>query len=171
VPVPLKTLWSPDLAPDIVLPFLAWAVSVDVWRNDWPETLKRQAIRASLAQHRRKGSVASVRDALAQIGFAGATIIEGGGGGAVEGALYDGTHLYDGAIRYDSGGQSFDGHWATYRVEVPGGLSEADFALIEEALAAIAPVRSHLVGLVATGADGAALYDGAHLYDGSILYA
>jgi phage tail P2-like protein len=55
---------DPYACPIAFLPFLAWAVSVDVWRSDWPEAQKRAAVAASLAVHRRKGTVAGVKAAL-----------------------------------------------------------------------------------------------------------
>ncbi|MGT1842761.1 phage tail protein I, partial [Enterobacter hormaechei subsp. xiangfangensis] len=36
-PVPLRRLWSPDDCPANLLPWLAWAFSVDRWDENWPE--------------------------------------------------------------------------------------------------------------------------------------
>ncbi|MDN4697153.1 phage tail protein I [Vibrio parahaemolyticus] len=54
VEIPISTLWDPWKCPLDVLPFLAWAVSVDMWRTDWPETVKRRIVASSLSVHRKK---------------------------------------------------------------------------------------------------------------------
>ncbi len=41
-PVPLRRLWSPDDCPANLLPWLAWAFSVDRWDESWPEATKRE---------------------------------------------------------------------------------------------------------------------------------
>ncbi len=46
VPVPLRELWDPLACPLEFLPYLAWALSVDRWDENWPETepyLRRDA--------------------------------------------------------------------------------------------------------------------------------
>ncbi|MBD2789970.1 phage tail protein I, partial [Xenorhabdus sp. DI] len=48
IPVPIRDLWNPDRCPVRMLPYLAWAWSVDRWDMDWPEQAKREAIRASM---------------------------------------------------------------------------------------------------------------------------
>ncbi|WP_313073381.1 phage tail protein I [Melaminivora sp.] len=62
--VPLRELWSPAACPAPLLPWLAWAFSVDAWDDAWSEPQKRAAIAASYAVHRAKGTVAAVRQAL-----------------------------------------------------------------------------------------------------------
>ncbi|WP_226941135.1 phage tail protein I [Janthinobacterium violaceinigrum] len=47
VPVPLRELWNADRCPVALLPFLAWACSVDRWDDNWPESIKRGTIKAS----------------------------------------------------------------------------------------------------------------------------
>lgn len=64
LPVPLRTLYDPDLCPADLLGWLAWSQSVDVWDDDWSEAEKRAVIRASFFVHARKGTVAAVRRAL-----------------------------------------------------------------------------------------------------------
>ena len=36
VPVPIRDLWNPDTCPVALLPYLAWAFSVDRWSQAWP---------------------------------------------------------------------------------------------------------------------------------------
>lgn len=68
IPVPIKDLWNPESCPAQLLPWLAWAVSVDVWESSWPENIKRKVIANSLAIHRIKGTVKSVEQALDALG-------------------------------------------------------------------------------------------------------
>ncbi|MBB3141213.1 phage tail protein I [Halomonas organivorans] len=69
LPVPLRTLWNPHTCPAHLLPFLAWAFSVDHWSPDWPERIKRDVIAASFEVHRIKGTRLAVDRALAAMGI------------------------------------------------------------------------------------------------------
>lgn len=68
VKIPIATLWDPWNCSIGVLPFLAWALSVDQWRSDWPETVKRRVVASSLDVHRIKGTRPAVERALAALG-------------------------------------------------------------------------------------------------------
>jgi phage tail P2-like protein len=69
VPVPNRTLWSPETCPEEILPWLAWALSVDEWDAAWPVPQKRNAIADSIAFHRRKGTVGALKAALERLGY------------------------------------------------------------------------------------------------------
>ena len=69
IPNPLYTLWNPRTCPSHILPWLAWAFSVDDWRSDWPDEIKREAIMASATIHRVKGTIGAVRRALEALGY------------------------------------------------------------------------------------------------------
>jgi len=69
VAVPVKQLWSPFTCPANVLPWLAWALSVDEWDGTWPVETQRQVIAASIDQHRKKGTVGALRRALQRLGY------------------------------------------------------------------------------------------------------
>lgn len=75
LPVQVGALWSPDLCPPGLLGHLAWSLSLDVWRDEWPEAVKRQMLAASLRVHARAGTPSAVRDVLASLNFA-ADIVE-----------------------------------------------------------------------------------------------
>lgn len=60
----IETIWDAWRCPASLLPWLAWAMSVDVWDEDWSEIVKRQAIADSPFYHRIKGTVRSVEKAL-----------------------------------------------------------------------------------------------------------
>ena len=66
VPAPQRSLWNPDTCPLPLLPFLAWALSIDDWDPSWPEAVKRQQVRQAIPDHRHKGSAAVVRAAIAR---------------------------------------------------------------------------------------------------------
>lgn len=65
----ITTIWDPYKCPVGLLPYLAWALSVDVYDDEWSEDRKRNVIAASPLVHRRKGTVDSVERALAGLGL------------------------------------------------------------------------------------------------------
>jgi len=69
VDVPIKQLWSPATCPAGILPWLAWALSVDEWNSSWPVETQRQVIAASIDEHRKKGTVGALRRALQRLGY------------------------------------------------------------------------------------------------------
>ena len=69
VPIPLRTLYNPDLCPLPLLPYLAWAFSVDRWDSKWTEAAKRAAIRSAYYIHSRKGTIASLRRVVEPLGY------------------------------------------------------------------------------------------------------
>lgn len=70
VDAPIGTVWSPDVCAAELLPWLAWALSVDEWDLTWTERQKRDAIKASCSVHQHKGTIGAVIDALGSLGFA-----------------------------------------------------------------------------------------------------
>ena len=60
VPTPLATLMNPDAIRSDLLPWLAWHLGVDAWKDYWPEYVKRawvgQAIPIARRRHRRRGA-------------------------------------------------------------------------------------------------------------------
>ncbi|UYM14254.1 phage tail protein I [Endozoicomonas euniceicola] len=68
LPVIYRKLWNPDLCPVEFLPYLAWAFSLDDWNDNWPEHIKRQSLKDALYQHRIKGSLQAVENAIARFG-------------------------------------------------------------------------------------------------------
>ena len=69
VPVPIRDTWDADTCPASLLPWLAWAFSVDQWDANWPEAQKRATIRSAVAVHRYKGTIGSVRESIASLGI------------------------------------------------------------------------------------------------------
>ena len=77
LPVPVGQMMNPATCPAAFLPWLAWALSVDDWDAGWSEAQKRTVIAASVAVHRRKGTIASVKQAMAAMGYGDVVITEG----------------------------------------------------------------------------------------------
>lgn len=69
VPVPLRTLWDPFACPVNLLPYLAWALSVDRWDPDWPEATKRNVIASSFYVHQHKGTISALRRVVEPLGY------------------------------------------------------------------------------------------------------
>lgn len=65
---------NPDLSPKAILPWLAWAVSVDDWSDNWPENVKREMIKNSIFLHQIKGTKQAVKKALEIVGVSGEII-------------------------------------------------------------------------------------------------
>lgn len=69
LPVPLRTLWNPQTCPLELLPYLAWAWSVDRWDQSWPAETKRAVVAASQFIHRRKGTISAIRRVVEPLGY------------------------------------------------------------------------------------------------------
>lgn len=68
VPAPLRALWNPDTCPADLLPWLAWALSIDAWKSYWPDSIKRERVRSAIEIQRHKGTAKSVRDVVQSFG-------------------------------------------------------------------------------------------------------
>lgn len=69
LPVILRSLWNPETCPLNLLPWLAWAWSVDDWSDAWSERQKRDTVKQALAVQRIKGTIGAVRRALGALGL------------------------------------------------------------------------------------------------------
>ncbi|MEX3924407.1 phage tail protein I [Paraburkholderia sp. BR10936] len=69
VDIPAREVWNADACPVELLPWLAWALSVDFWDSNWEESQKRAAIRTAFDVQRVKGTVGAVETALASLGW------------------------------------------------------------------------------------------------------
>ena len=68
LPVPLRTLFDPDTIPAHLLPWLAWHLGLDAWKDYWPEQVKRARVRSAIPIARKKGTAAAVREVVASFG-------------------------------------------------------------------------------------------------------
>lgn len=69
LPVSLRKLWNAKTCPVELLPYLAWAWSVDRWDARWPEATKRSVVAASEYVHRHKGTIGSLRRVVEPLGY------------------------------------------------------------------------------------------------------
>jgi len=70
IEAPVKALWNPDTCPEALLPYLAWSLGLDTWKNYWPIAVRRSRVKNAIAIMRRKGTAAAVRDVIASFGGA-----------------------------------------------------------------------------------------------------
>ena len=103
--------------PAALLPWLAHAMSVDVWDDAWPEARKRSVIARSFAVHRRKGTLPALVEALELIFGAGVTI----------------TEWWD-----------YEGVPGTFRLTIPGFEGPAQEALLSRVVESTKPSHAHL---------------------------
>lgn len=135
IDTPLRDVWSPENCPEHLLPWLAWALSIDSWDANWPVHVRRARIAAAIAVQRRKGTAQSVIDVVASFG-----------GNVVFREWFEqdppGTpHTFQ--LSISLGGQS-------------GGAPSAGFiSQVIDEVARTKPVRSHFDFTVATSARGA----------------
>lgn len=132
IETPLRDLWNAWDCPEPLLPWLAWALSVDQWSADWPIEVRRARVAAAIAIQRIKGTAKSVRD-----------VIESFGGNVVLREWFEKVprgipHTF--SMTVSLGGQS-------------GGAPSSEFidAVIAE-VARTKPARSHFDFTVATNA-------------------
>jgi phage tail P2-like protein len=68
IPSPLPSLMNPDTIPTNLLPWLAWHLGVDAWKDYWPEQVKRAHVKAAIPIARKNGTAAAVRQVVAAFG-------------------------------------------------------------------------------------------------------
>ena len=69
IPVPVRDMWNPDTCPANLLPWLAWAFSLDEWDTTWTEAEKREVIKQSIFIHKHKGTIGAIDRALKPLGY------------------------------------------------------------------------------------------------------
>ncbi len=156
-PSAIATLWDPHTCPIDVLPWLAWAFSVDDWDDTWRETVKRAVVAESIETHKLKGTVSAIRRVFTALGFGAIEIDEGRSG-----------HTRDGRIRRDGWAYRapYGVAWAWYRIRMSQLLPVRMAATARVMLAANAPARCHLYEIDYTAArlvrNGYARRDGTY---------
>ncbi|HCB0125977.1 TPA: phage tail protein I [Klebsiella variicola subsp. variicola] len=144
ITVAIRTLWTPTACPVDLLPYLAWALSVDRWDKDWPAERKIAVIQRSYWLHRRKGTRAAVRRVIEDMGFS-ATFAEW----------------------FDVGDEP-----GTFRIEVDlndVGLTPKTLDELNRLIGGAKPVSRHISQMtILTGTNGQA-WIGVAAYDGDTL--
>ncbi|WP_051677193.1 phage tail protein I [Maridesulfovibrio frigidus] len=120
VPVDIRDLWNPEKCPVVFLPWLAWSLSVDLWKDSWPEATKRAVIKTSIAIHRIKGTPVAVERYLDALGIS-ADVLEW---------------------------FEYDGDEYKFKVSTETTASEAVYFDMLEAVAVAKNTRSHLDSIV-----------------------
>lgn len=69
IPPAVRLVWNPDTCPSSVLPWLAWAFSVDEWDSNWSDNQKRGAVKSAVSIHKHKGTIGAVKDAINALGI------------------------------------------------------------------------------------------------------
>lgn len=144
VPVPIRQLWNPDKCPVHLLPYLAWALSVDRWDKNWTEKAKRDAIKAAMFIHKHKGTIGALRRVVEPLGY---------------------------LIRVVEWWQNNDAP-GTFRLDIgvlETGITEAMYQEIEAVIADAKPASRHLIGLTIQLETRGKFYCGASSYAGDSL--
>ncbi|EMB9094495.1 phage tail protein I [Escherichia coli] len=144
LPVSLNQLWDPDTCPVALLPYLAWALSVDRWDRDWTEETKRQVIRDAWAIHRHKGTISAIRRVVEPFGY------------VINVTEWWETSDPRGTFRLDIG-------------VLDVGITEEMYTEMERLIADARPVSRHLVGLNIMQDIQGYLYTGGVMYDGDVI--
>lgn len=143
-PVRIRELWNPDTCPANLLPWLAWAFSVDRWDEKWPEATKRAVIRDAYFIHCHKGTIGAIRRVVEPLGY-----------------LINVTEWWENS---DPPG--------TFRLDIgvlESGITEAMYQEMERLIADAKPASRHLIGLNITRDIPGYLFAGGVAYDGDVI--
>ena len=144
VPVPLRELWNPDTCPLALLPYLAWAFSVDRWDENWTEEAKRSAVRSSWFVHKHKGTIGALRRVVEPLGY------------LIRVREWWQTNERPGTFRLDVG-------------VLETGITAEMYQELERLINDAKPVSRHLIGLSINLDVTGTLPVSAAAYDGSVL--
>ncbi|ABR85128.1 phage tail protein I [Pseudomonas aeruginosa] len=146
LPVPLRELMNPQRCPVELLPYLAWAWSVDRWDERWSEGVKRKAIAAAFHIHQHKGTIAALRRVIEPLGY----LIE-----VLEWWQSDPP-----------------GPPGTFRLRIgvlESGITDVMFEEVERLIDDAKPLTRHLVGMDISLETQGWMHIGSGHYDGDIL--
>lgn len=133
VPVIVKQVWNPTTCPPDLLPWLAWAMSVDEWDVVWNDAQKREAVRQSMRIHEKKGTVDAVKRAINAV-FGSGSVVEW----------------------WEFGGQPH-----TFKVQVKSQFPNVEaYKKLIRLVNAAKPLRSHITGIQVVSEANLNLYVG-----------
>lgn len=144
--VPLRDLWSPDRCPLSLLPYLAWALSVDRWDQSWSEKTKRAVIKASFFVHKRKGTINAIRRAVEPLGY-----------------------LIELIEWWQTAPMGTPGTFALKLGVLETGITEEMYLEVERLIDDAKPVSRHLTGLAISLETQGNLNVAVSLYDGDVI--
>lgn len=142
VPIPISTLYNPDTCPVDLLPYLAWAWSVDRWDPSWADQTKRNVIKASYSVHKKKGTIGSLRRVVEPLGY-----------------LIKVTEWWN-----------FGGVPGTFKLDIgvlDTGITDEMYQELERLISDAKPVSRHLIGLSIKAEVAGETYLAAALLSGS----
>lgn len=146
VPVPIRDLINPDRCPVALLPYLAWAFSVDRWDSRWSESAKRGAIRSSYYIHSRKGTIGALRRVVEPLGY-----------------------LIEVVEWFQTEPQGVPGTFAIKVGVSDEGISEETYQELTWLIDDARPVTRHMTGLAISLQTTGAFYIAGGVYDGDLL--
>lgn len=145
LPVPLRDLWNPDRCPVNMLPYLAWALSVDRWDEAWSASTKRRVIKASFFVHQHKGTLGALRRVVEPLGY-----------------LIEIIEWFQTNPRGPRG---------TFRLRIgvlETGITDEMYQELERVIDDAKPLSRHLVGLAISLESRGSLYIGMASYQGEV---
>ena len=143
VPVPLRTLWNPHSCPARLLPYLAWAFSVDRWDPTWTEAAKRDVIATSFYVHKKKGTISALRRVVEPLGY-----------------------LLEVTEWWETTPVGTPGTFALRIGVLNTGITDAMYQELERLIDDAKPASRHITGLDLAGETFGTFYAGAATYDG-----
>ncbi len=156
IEIPISQLWNPQTCPLHMLPYLAWALSVDEWDPNWSEEDQRNVVAESVELHRLKGTLGSIKRVLKSAGYGDATVLEN-----LDAQLRDGSVTRNGHHVYGGSTGNEGNEWAQYRVYLTRPITIEQATQVRRLLNNTAPARCHLAGLH---------FDRAlHLHNGTLM--
>lgn len=144
VPVPLRQLWNPLECPAPLLPYLAWAFSVDRWDENWTEEAKRNVIQTAKYIHKHKGTIGAIRRVVEPLGY------------LINVTEWWHNNEAPGTFRLDIG-------------VLESGITEEMYLEMERLIADAKAASRHLTGLNITQDVRGEFYVGGLSYDGDII--
>jgi len=144
IPVNLRQLWDPNECPAGLLPYLAWALSVDRWDKNWSEQTKRAVIKVAFSIHRKKGTISALRHVVEPFGY------------LIRVTEWWQTGEEPGTFRLDIGVQD-------------QGITEETYQELERLISDAKPLSRHLIGLAINLSTEGDIYVNAACYHGDAL--
>lgn len=147
IDIPIRHLSNPATCPAAFLPWLAWALSVDEWSPDWTEQTQRAAIAASIGVHRRKGTVAALRAAIAAAGYGDVDVVE-----RYALARHDGARRHNGGNdNYAIGADDFGNPIRWAQTQTVGGITFTQIGVTTNPATGKSQVIYDIVGTFSAG--------------------
>ncbi|SDJ41695.1 phage tail protein I [Billgrantia gudaonensis] len=145
VPVPLRDLWRPATCPAHLLPYLAWAFSVDRWDPAWSEAAKRDVIATAFYVHRKKGTISALRRVVEPLGY-----------------------LLEVVEWWETEPAGTPGTFSLRIGVLDTGITEAMYTELERLIDDAKPLTRHIVGLDLAGESRGKTYVATAAYDGDV---